>query len=507
MHFWIRICFACVLLTQAGCSHAPTRHSPSILALADLQRLEDQINRSIQQVNPNVSIGIHVVSLANNKTLYGKNPNQLFIPASTLKVVTAATALHTLGSSYRFTTKLLTSAQNGKMRRLKDLYLVGSGDPTLTWSHLARMANELKQHGVRVIQGDVVIDDSAFDNLLWGKGWMWDDRFTAYSAPIEAVNCNGNSLKLRIIPAQQTGKPARVLMTPPTQFVNIQTHVTTGQSTTPQNISFTVTDPKFPNARDLKQGLQNGQTILLKGTLPKTGAPRTLHFAVSEPSLFTGTLLRELLQAQGIQLKGTVRRAPAPKNAQQLAIHYSPSLREMLVDILRTSNNHATEILLKTLGQHIQESQEPKDDFSRGTQAVLKFLKQRTEIQANQLHIVDGSGLSRYNSMSPRHMTSLLTSVWQEFSLQPDFVGCMPPLGDNKSFRVQLLSQPHARNIRAKTGGMGSVSNLAGYMMTKQGDPLAFTIFVNGFLGSGQPYRKLQEQILSILYNLPKIPS
>ena len=505
MHFRIRIksCLVFMLLIQMGCTHVPVRSSSSVLAHADLQHLQAQINTSIQQVNPHVSVGIHVISLAHNKTLYAKNPDQLFTPASTLKVVTAAAALHYLSPGYRFTTKLLTSVQKRTAGRLKDLYLVGDGDPTLTWSHLIRMANELKQRGIRVIEGDVVIDDSAFDNLLWGKGWMWDDRFVAYSAPVEAVNCNSNSLQLRIVPARQVGKPARVLMTPPTQFVNIQAQVTTGKRTVPQRISYTVKDPRFPNARDLKQGLQNGQTILLEGTLPRTASPRIIHFAVGEPSLFTGTLLRELLQAQGIQVKGKVRRGPAPEHAQQLAVHRSVLLREMLVEILRTSNNHATEILLKTIGRHIQKGS--VGSFKDGKKALMHFLEQTAGIQSGELHVADASGLSRYNAMTPRHITALESSMWRQFSLQPDFVGSFPTIKENKKFIGQFLSEEQAKNIRVKTGSMKSVSNLVGYMVTHRGDPLGFAIFINGFVGSAKIYRGLSEKILSILYKIPKI--
>ncbi|MEM7402975.1 MAG: D-alanyl-D-alanine carboxypeptidase/D-alanyl-D-alanine-endopeptidase [Myxococcota bacterium] len=506
MNIVVRFWFLIAVVMQLGCSHLATRPVPNALAPAEFQRLQQQINMAIQQINPHVSVGMEVVSLVNHKTVYSKNRNQLFTPASTLKVVTAAAALYYLGAHYRFATKLLATQVNGQTGRLQDLYLVGSGDPTLTWNHLMQLANELKQRGVRVISGDVVVDDSAFDNLLWGKGWMWDDRSVAYSAPIEAVNCNGNRLTLRIVPAQKAGKPARVLMTPPTQFVNIQTHVTTGRPTAARHISFRVMDPRFPNARDLKQGLQSGQTIVLEGTLPQTGQPRTLHFAVSEPSLFTGTVLRELLQAQGIRVKGAVRRASAVPCAQQLAVHRSVSLREMLVDVLRTSNNHATEILLKTLGQHTQQTQQATGDFAGGIRAVERFLQQGAGIEPKKLHIADGSGLSRYSLMTPRQMTRLLAFMWHEFSLQPDFVGCLPALKNSQSFSKQPLSQPqHARHVRAKTGSMGAVSNLAGYMVTQQGDPLAFTIFINGFLGSKQPYRKLKQQLLTILYHVPKI--
>ncbi|MEM7495562.1 MAG: D-alanyl-D-alanine carboxypeptidase/D-alanyl-D-alanine-endopeptidase [Myxococcota bacterium] len=489
------------LTLAVGCTSVPPRQTSS--QVTSLKLLRQHIDKLVEETDPHAHVGIHVMSLPSGKPVYSRNAARLFTPASTLKVITAAAALHYLGPSHRFVTKLLTDAKRPRRGRLNMLYLVGGGDPTLGHGDLADLADRLKQLGVRTIRGDIVVDDSLFDNVLWGKGWMWDDRPLAYSAPIEAASCDSNRLLVRLTPGDRVGDPAHVLMSYNTTFVKVKNRVTTVKPNRSISLSINVLNPKQPQQRDGKQGLQYGETIDLQGSVPLGSAGRTLKFAVGQPSLFAGTVLKEQLKLLGITVKGRVRRGEVPtQGTKKLTAHRSASLRELLVELLRTSDDHATESLIKIIGVHVREA---PGSFAAGKQAVLEFMRQHTGVSTRTLLLADGSGLSRYSLVSPRQMTSVLRFTWNNFALRPDFIGSLPRLATYSNHLAKGLD-PHSivRHARVKTGTLTGVRNLAGYLVTTHGDPLAFTIFINGFVGSGAPYRQLQQRILRALADLPK---
>jgi serine-type D-Ala-D-Ala carboxypeptidase/endopeptidase (penicillin-binding protein 4) len=137
-----------------------------------LTSLQSGIERIIRNKDPDVHIGIEVVSLEGGEKLYQKSANQLFMPASSLKLVTAAAALHLLGVDYRFETKLYTDGKIGNKTLKGNLYLQGSGDPELVFNDLEELAFQMKLLNIKKIEGDLYIDNTLFDGIAQGPGWM-----------------------------------------------------------------------------------------------------------------------------------------------------------------------------------------------------------------------------------------------------------------------------------------------------------------------------------------------
>ena len=448
-------------------------------------RWQDRVEAVIHSVDAHNHVGVQVVSVRTGATVYEYNAQQHFTPASVLKLLTGAAALYYLGPTYRFTTDVLADEMERGGKVVKNLILRGSGDPGLTDNDLTAMALALKQQGITAITGDLVVDDTVFDSVPWGKGWMWDDLADGYSAPVYGVNVLHNEIAVTLLPGSRLGDPARVYSQPMSNVIPVQSSVVTGVAGGVSAVRVNAGNPE--NA-----GLLPGQSIVLAGTLPLDSAWGR-HFAVRDGALEAGALLREHLKAVRIEVAGGVRRGVTPPTASVLASHTSRELSHALIDYMKASNNHGMECLLKRLGATTALA---PGGWQNGLQAVRNFLAQQVGMDVATIKIADGSGGSRYSLVTPTQLTAVLRFMLRSFSLGPEFVASLPIGGLDGTlagrFEVPLL---HSR-VRAKTGTMTGVSNLAGYLDQGDGEVFAFAIMMEGFTGGAGEYRRLQEEIL-----------
>lgn len=188
----------------------------------DIYFLKSAIDRTIQQVDPNAHIGIEIVSLKNGQKIYERNAKHMFIPASTQKIFTTAAALATLGSDYRFETKIfhIGTAKEGVLEG--DLYLKGEGDPSLTTADLQDFAFQLSRMGIKTIRGDLVIDNFDFDNISQGPGWMWDEGAEYWNSPIDALLVNHSCVTVWVEPGLHENMAAKVSVSPKVEGVAVQ---------------------------------------------------------------------------------------------------------------------------------------------------------------------------------------------------------------------------------------------------------------------------------------------
>lgn len=451
-------------------------------------RWQDKVEAIIHSVDAQNHVGVQVISVRSGATVYEHNSQQHFTPASVLKLMTGAAALYYLGPTYRFSTDLLADEVDRGGKVVKNLILRGSGDPGLTDNDLIALATALKQQGITAISGDLLVDDTVFDSVPWGKGWMWDDLSDGYSAPVYGVNVLHNEIAVTLLPGSRLGDPARLYSVPTSGVIPVQSSVITGVAGGASAVRVLAGNPD--NA-----GLLPGQSIVLSGTLPIDSAWGR-RFAVRDGALQAAALLREHLRALRIEVAGGVRRGSTPATASMLASHTSRELNHALIDYMKASNNHGMECLLKRLGA--STALQP-GGWQNGLLAVRSFLAQQVGVDVATLKIADGSGGSRYSLITPAQLTAVLRFMLRSFALGPEFVASLPIGGLDGTlasrFEVPLL---HSR-VRAKTGTMTGVSNLAGYLDQGDGEVLAFAIMMEGFTGGADAYRRLQEQILLAL--------
>lgn len=500
-------------LVSFGCSSTgPTARGMAQRRGSAYQKtLQARLATRLAREDAGLHVGIHVVGVSDAQTIYSKNSKERFVPASTVKVLTAAAALHTLGPQYRFLTELAVDDMNRTTHTVRNVYLRGSGDPSFSLGDLQMLAVALKQQGISRITGELVIDDTAFDNQPWARGWMWDDLGDGFSAAISGVNVAGNALSLLVAPSR-VGQPLRVQTQPSTRFVSVSSQATTGAAATANSLRFNVggeqstyEGPPLPpdafrgtgdagrQASDL--ALMLGQQVQLQGSLAENSPMRQRRFAVRSPAAYASMLLREQLQMLHIEPPGTWRRGATPPTAQVVASHASAELANLLFEALKSSNNHVLECVLKRLGA--QTTQEA-GSFASGTQAVRRFLSEVVGIRGGEPVLLDGSGASRYNLVTPEHMTQVLVWAAQSFSDGPELLVGLPLGGVDGTLSHRQRGALRGR-VRAKTGTMTGVSGLCGLLLTDDGEQLAFAILIDHDAAPSENARVLQDDILAIL--------
>lgn len=383
---------------------------------------------------------------------------KLFCPASVLKIVTAATALELLGPGFRIPTILAGDGRLAGNTYAGNIYLRGQGDPSLRRSDLDAFVKALKGKGIQRIEGDLIAETTSFDEEGYPPGWMHDDLAEGYAPPVRGLALDGNAYAIRLRPGQKVGDPVTFS---PIVGLTLLNEAKTANAPTRLRVR------REPGFVSLSGTLGLHDTAVVEGALP-------------DPSLATVTKLADKLKQAGIILSGTVRVGAAPKEKEQLAVHWSPRLQDLVTHMNKHSDNLYAESLLKQLGQGRREN---------GLAAVRRVLE-RAGWQSGSYCVMDGSGLSRYNQVTPAQLSQLLVYAKE----LPGFRDSLPIAGVDGT----LVNRLRGVSLKAKTGTMAGVSCLAGYLDTAD-ETLAVTVMVNGFVGSAAPQRSLQDRLVQSL--------
>jgi D-alanyl-D-alanine carboxypeptidase/D-alanyl-D-alanine-endopeptidase (penicillin-binding protein 4) len=466
--------------------------APASSSVARLSAEIDEVlaNPLLEQSN----VGIKIVSLKNGQTLYSHDADKLYVPASVMKVITTATALATLKPEYRFRTVLLTDppAKSAKSDASQantrhNIYLKGFGDPTLRTHHLAEMVEELATQQVTAISGDIIVNESFFDDSRKGKGWMWDDGpFGGAYAHLSGLSLNHNGVVVQLEPAKELGKPVNVTLIPDVgDFIQIDNESKTvgrrGRNTLRLAIA-----PRTDG--------QAGNVLQIKGNLRQNQKKIGQQADVSEPALYAGAVLAKLLAEQSIEFNGAIQYGDIPDNAQEVAIHYSQPLGKIIARTNKESDNMYAETILKTMGA---EKVTTPGTAKNGVKVIEQFFKQHGIRVKHE--IVDGSGVSRYNLITASILTDVLAAMFQNTEVMSDFLASLPTAGREGTMKYRMRGLASEGVVRAKTGTMTGVNSLAGYNKTADNELVAFAIIVNNYVGSHRLIRLLQDKIVNAI--------
>ena len=412
--------------------------------------------------------------LPGHKRVYGVNQELYFHPASTQKLVTALAAMLYLGPDYQLTTKLqVNSDAINAQKKLKvdragtlhsDVIVTFTGDPTLRVDHYRSLLAILTKHGVKRIDGDVILDVSRFGGPSRANGWSWDDLpscFTAPSAPI-IINRNCTFAQLQ---GQGVGTEARALI-PQGVPIDIKSDVTV------------VASEDYGGDCILEANLYIDNKYHLTGCIPTTAKnqPWPLSLAIADAERWGVDWTRSILERLNIKVKGQIAISHTPKgNTTTIAQRHSPKLSTLIEYMLQKSNNLYADSIAKNVAADYFDL---PATYYRANRAMRSILKQYANIDLGSSYIVDGSGLSPHNLLTPSKLLELLDYINQHND-QLGLIELLPVSGKSGTlqWRTSTFNEPLKEHVIAKTGTLQNVSNLAGFVITKSGQRVPFVMF------------------------------
>jgi D-alanyl-D-alanine carboxypeptidase/D-alanyl-D-alanine-endopeptidase (penicillin-binding protein 4) len=421
---------------------------------------------------PPSNVGMKIVSLTRNEVLYELNPDLLFTPASNQKLFTSALALRHLGKDFQLRTQVLADTLS------HTLYLKGYGDPLVSSRELDSLAGLIAGGLSRGKPWRIAADASYFDDLSWGEGWSWDDEPASYIMYISPFCLNQNTIKIIVDPASLVGNPPLVSLQPETRYVSVENGATT-----------TLDTPMTVRGEITRRWREKLNSVWVKGEFPQRRGRAKENLSVLRPELYFATVLGEGLERRGIPIAGIT--ADSVRQPAQEIVTLAHRLDSAVTFMNKVSDNLSAEVLLKDVAA---ETFGPPGNAKAGI-ALLKQYLGSMGIDTVRMSAVDGSGLSAYNLTSASRLVSLLSVMYADTALFPAFYHSLPIAGKDGTLAGRMRDTPAEGNLRAKTGHVFGVSSLSGYVRTRDGELLAFSILMQKFPNGADSYRAVQNRI------------
>ena len=448
--------------------------------------IRDGINNVItktRQINlNNTHYAIVVQSVADGHILYTRNGDRLYTPASVQKLFTAAAGLAYLKPHYQFSTRIYSTGNVHDGTLSGNLYIKFCGDPFLKVKQLNKMFEQLHEKGIHAIKGHVYIDTSDYNNIPYPPGWIWDDLSYGFAAPLNTIILNQNKFVLRLMPADKTNGPPKVISPLPKGIADFENNIRT-------------TNHKVPHC-PLTIYSDDQNHYRLSGCINQKWGRQRRTLAIRNVMKFTKYHVSQALKENYIRYDGTIGQQNAPQHKHLVLEHKSKPLSKIVHQMLKESDNLTTDAVFKKLGQRYYKTQ---GNWQNSVSAVENILQLPAGINFNKNRLDDGAGLSRYDLITPNQLIKLLYYVNHNPTIKKAFFKALPIAGKDGTLIDRMLDQAKTRKIHAKTGGMTGVTSLAGYIETRHHGELAFVIMINNFVGHKKPYLQFEDKICEYL--------
>jgi D-alanyl-D-alanine carboxypeptidase/D-alanyl-D-alanine-endopeptidase (penicillin-binding protein 4) len=431
------------------------------IADASARNLPKAVSDAMRKTGvPQSAVGIEVRALDGNKVLTELNPLSAFSPASTMKLLTTDAALELLGPTFTWKTQAYASgSQNGDVLN-GNLIIKGGGDPKLVLENFWLFLRSIREHGIREIHGNLLLDRSIFEESLYDPAEFDGDPMKPYNAGPDALLLNFQSFRFHFMPDEKANA-VTVAVDPPTA-------------------GYKVVAPKLSHGAcgDWQGALQatlSDTGANFSGSFPLSCGDRTWYIhppAMSHLQYFS-LVFRRMWENLGGTLAGEVKDGSVPPEARLITEWESPTLPEVIRDMNKYSNNVMARQILLTIGAGMQLPGTAK----QGAQAVRDWLAEKG-IDAPELVIENGSGLSRTERISPHTMARLLESAFDS-PLMPEFISSLPLAGFDGTMRRRLNDRGVAGHAHIKTGSLNDVRAIAGYVLAASGKRYVVVCFIN----------------------------
>ncbi|MCB9761533.1 MAG: D-alanyl-D-alanine carboxypeptidase/D-alanyl-D-alanine-endopeptidase [Alphaproteobacteria bacterium] len=437
------------------------------------------------------SVSLQVVDVATGQEVYAYNADTALNPASTMKVVTAAAALRELGPSYRFTTTLLRDGDVNNEGVLEgDLYVRGTGDPTMVLEKLWKMVYDLKLEGVTEVSGDVVFDRSFMDSEYAIPGWDKKEdieRGPSYFPSLGALSLNFNTVAVVVGPGPKVGEPARAqLETAAPGIIEIENELRTGSKGTRRVIN-------------LEREVEGSKmTLKVSGSIPQETSAQRYYRSVPDPTAYFTAAFADMMKQHGIKVRGHYVDGETPSDARQLVELRSPPLAMILMDTNKYSNNFMAEQVLKAVGA---EAKGAPGTTAKGLEVVSEYLTE-LGIPEGEATLINGSGLSRELYLRPTHLTAVLVDMAHDPKVGHEFSSSLAIGGRDGTLWARFRDEDEVDRLRGKTGTLNGVHCLAGYVEAADGREYAFAFLVNDLPYSISRARRVHDRFADIMFGL-----
>ncbi|MDX1439090.1 MAG: D-alanyl-D-alanine carboxypeptidase/D-alanyl-D-alanine-endopeptidase [Rubricoccaceae bacterium] len=438
---------------------------------------------------PSAIWGIYVRDLRTGRVVFSRNADKNLVPASNMKLFTTATALGVFGSNHRYITRLYFNGDTRSDGTLDgDLIIRGSGDPAFGSRHesidpLETWARELRQAGIRRIEGRIIGDDDILEDNPYAEGWdVWHVATEDYAPASGGLSYRDNLVELSVS-GTRSGSRASA-STDPSGYAQIENRVISsrGGGGSPFRISRAL----------------GTNTIELSGSV-STRYRGTSHIPIENPTRFTLHAFVAALEAEGIIVDAAVADlddldVEPSYDSDPLLVHASPPMSELVQRINQRSDNFYAEQVFRTFAAN--------GTTRGGAQRVLAFLND-AGIQTEGLSIRDGSGLSRKDMVTPQALVGLLEHM-DDHPERAAFWNSLPEGGGSQStLRSRLRGIP----VRAKTGSLEYVRALSGYVTAPSGNRLAFSVIANNYTTNGSAISSAADRIVRALATGASVPA
>lgn len=495
----VRSCAALVLVClAAACASGGSADPGRPPTLVGLPAVVDSVRNTAPLDRMHWGVGAY--DYGADRLVLRVNIDRHFVPASNMKLVVSAVALGMLGPDYRYSTSAY--ARDLNEGTASALVVRGTGDPTLgarfhgdtAMAGLASLADSIVTAGVRRVTGPLVVDASYFGDPTIHPTWESGDLDWYYAAPVAAFAVEEATVLVRILPGASVGVPATVELVAPGGVATIENAITTDTAFSENTVDFTRTPAT--------------NSFRFFGRIPLNAEPERYVLTVHDPARYAGHALHALLAQRNVELTDSVivldwRTGPPPPEWNVESAAYarvgtllSPRMGDIVEAILEPSNNWIAEQVLKTLGaQHGAGG-----TWREGTAVARRYLIDEVEIDSAAFHLVDGSGLSAQNLLTPDAVMRLLYHA-KEQSWGPLFRAALAEPGEEGSTLSNRLSAYQGR-VYAKTGSITHVNSLSGYITTADGREIIFSVLSNA---SGVPASSVRAGIDRIVAALAEI--
>ncbi len=469
---------------------APAPEGTAVRIGAPIQPLQDALAQlSSDPIFSSAAVSVDVVDAKTGAQVYSWGDDKGLIPASTMKVLTSATALRTLGPAWTFPTWVMTSAKVDETGTLNgSLYIKGQGDPTMVTERMYRMVMDLRFQGVTDIKGDVVFDDGYFADTTLIPGWDnaedLDDGPT-YFTPLGALSANYNIAAIVVRPGATVGSPAHAEVEMPTASSVIDDKLTTGSANSRRWVKI---DRKLDDSGKIV-------TFTLTGNVPAESDAETFYKTLADPlGNYMGTF-SALLKQQGIKVHGKLIAGTTPADAKVMYVEHSDPLVNILAEMNKHSNNFMAEQVARTVGA---ERYGLPGTTAKGTEAIAEYLGQ-IGIPATDYNLVNGSGLSRNVTLKPSVLAKVLVDMWNNPSVGPEFLTTLSVGGRDGTLQSRFREEALAGRVRGKTGTLNGVHCLTGYVRSQDDHVYAFAFLVNNIDGALSRARRAHDRLVGAL--------